>query len=104
MASLLHFVLICALAGLLPLMAQAQAPGPDMFQSQRSTAAPTTLGQDSQVSPPAGSLISPSIGNAQQQRQQRGARTGDDPRNSQFLQPEPRLPLERIEFQDFVAQ
>jgi protein involved in polysaccharide export with SLBB domain len=122
----LRYFLISLILGLLPLAAQAQALAQDMFQAQRSGAA-TGQGQGSQSTqttspaPTGGGLVSPSISNTMLQRQPRTGqqqaidprtglpmdpRTGQtiDPRTGQILQLEIQAPLERIEFQDFVAE
>jgi protein involved in polysaccharide export with SLBB domain len=106
----LRYLLISLILGLLPLAAQAQG----LAQEQRPAAA-IGQGPGTQATPAGGSLVSPSIGNAALQRQQRTGRPGEqiidprtqqliDPRTQQLLQPEIQPPLERIEFQDFVAQ
>lgn len=101
MTSSLRSLLISVFLGLLPLAAQAQAQRPAAIDQGQAT--------------PAGSnLVSPSIGNAALQGQQRTGRQADqvldprtglpiDPRTQQVIQ-DLQTPPERIEFQDFVAQ
>jgi protein involved in polysaccharide export with SLBB domain len=116
----LRYLIISLFLGMLslaaPLAAQAQGTGQDSFMSQRPSGA-LSPGQ-SAIVPPAQTgtgIVSPTIGNTALQRQQRTGqpggqiidpRTGQpiDPRTQQLLQPEIQSPLERIEFQDFVAQ
>ena len=109
MAFSLRRLLISVILGLLPLAAQAQTLGQDMFRSQQPTGTSAN-----QAAPAGGNLVSPSIGNAALQRQQRTGRQADqvldprtglpiDPRTQQTIQ-DLQPPQERIEFQDFVAQ
>jgi len=107
-------LVIPLLIALLPLIAPTRALAQSLFQSQGAAA--TTQAQSSQTAgtpgaaavPMGGGLISPTIGNTTLQRQQRTGQPGQqavDPRTGQpIIQPEIQLPLERIEFQDFVAQ
>ncbi len=111
MAFSLRRLLISMILGLLPLAAQAQTLGQDLFRSQQAAG----QGASTLQSAPAGSnLVSPSIGNATPQREQRTGRQGEqvldprtglpiDPRTQQIIQ-DLQPPPERIEFQDFVAQ
>ncbi len=96
-------LLVSLFLGLLPLAVQAQTVGQDMFRSQQS---PAATGPGAQ---PGTGVVSPSIGNATLQRQQRAGqlidpRTGQPIGTQQLIQPEIQPPPERIEFQDFVAQ
>ncbi len=104
MTSGLRGLLVLVFLGLLPLAAQAQGLGglgQDPSLSQRSASG---IGQGQTGIVPTtqtgAGVASPSIAN------QRQPRTGQiiDPRTQQLLQPEIQQPLERIEFQDFVAQ
>jgi protein involved in polysaccharide export with SLBB domain len=108
----LRYLIISLFLGMLslaaPLAAQAQGTGQDSFMSQRPSG---TISQGQAVIvPPAQTgtgIVSPTIGNTPLQRQQRTGQPGGqimDPRTQQLLQPETQPPLERIEFQDFVAQ
>src|SRR5207237_1066882 len=107
-----RFLIGFFLIATLPLGAFAQGLAQDMFQSSRP--ASNGQAQGSQILGPVqgdSPLNLPSIGNSQQQRQQRNGRTNDqqdqsiDPRVQQRLQPlKSQPPVERIEFQDFVAQ
>ena len=105
----LRNLFISLILGMLPLAAQAQGVG-------QNTQTGTGVGSTSTgAASPSTGVVPPSIGNATLQRQQRTGqpggqiidpRTGQpiDARTQQLLQPEIQPPLERIEFQDFVAQ
>ena len=108
MAAGLRLLLISVVLGLLPLAAQAQVLG----QVQRPATIDQGQGQGAQSS--AGQAVSPAIGNAALQREQRGVRQGDqviDPRTGRLIDPRTQQAIEdlqpapeRVEFQDFVAQ
>lgn len=93
MALNLRRLLLLLTFALLPLAAHAQG-------------IPAAAGQGQGAQPSTG-VVSPSIGNAALQRQQRAGRPGEqiiDPRTGQPFLPEIQPPVERIEFQEFVAQ
>jgi len=117
----LRYLLISLILGLLPLAAQAQGLGAQdsaLLQRALSQGQPGGLSSGATgagTASPSTGVVSPSIRNAARQGQQRTGRPGEqitDPRLQQLidhrtlqqLQSEMQPPLERIEFQDFVAQ
>ncbi|MCX7144180.1 MAG: polysaccharide export protein [Proteobacteria bacterium] len=123
----IRYVIVSGIFALLPLATNAQSLGQDSSALQRgsggisqgqSSLVPSTSGAGS-ASPSTG-VVSPSIGNASVQPRQRAgqtidprtgqpidARTGQpiiDLRTGQPYQQEIQLPLERIEFQNFVVE
>ena len=116
MISSLRRQLLSVCLGLSAFALHSQTFAQDLIQLQRSgqvtqspTGSPATSTSPASPLPPTPgtrSIMSPSLGgsNAPQQRLGRQGDQAIDPRTQQFLQPEVQAPLERIEFQDFVAQ
>lgn len=104
----LRYLLISLILGLLSPAAQAQGLGAqDSALLQKALSQGQPGGLSSGAASPSTGVVSPSIRKDRLQRPQIGGRPGDpsiDARTKQLLQSELQPPLERSEFQDFVAQ